>query len=104
LSVDTLTWLQTWFRSQCDGQWEHHEGITIESLDNPGWSVIISLAGTVATERLAIEGKAHRSEDDWLVFDVKDGKFQGFCGPGNLSELLEVFRRAVSDCVPRSDS
>ncbi len=29
--------LEKWFENHCDGTWEHHYGITIETSDNPGW-------------------------------------------------------------------
>ena len=41
-----LEWLQDWYLKQCDGGWEHEYGIKIETLDNPGWKVIIDLAYT----------------------------------------------------------
>ena len=44
--TEELIWLQRWFAAQCDGQWEHGFGITIETLDNPGWSVRICVEGT----------------------------------------------------------
>ncbi|MBQ7319815.1 MAG: immunity 53 family protein [Clostridia bacterium] len=45
--ADTLSKLQLWFRLHCDGEWEHSEGINIETLDNPGWQVQISLKDTL---------------------------------------------------------
>jgi hypothetical protein len=33
----TLTWLQAWYAEQCDGDWEHQFGVSVETLDNPGW-------------------------------------------------------------------
>ena len=44
---DVLEWLQKWYLSQADGEWEHEHGIKIDTLDNPGWSVTLSLAGTI---------------------------------------------------------
>lgn len=38
--------IQSWFAERCNGEWEHEFGITIETLDNPGWRVRIDLAGT----------------------------------------------------------
>ena len=35
-----------WYVVQCNGDWEHSSGITITSLDNPGWLVKIELVGT----------------------------------------------------------
>jgi len=42
--MDELRELQDWYLSQCDGDWEHQNGINIVSLDNPGWTVDIALA------------------------------------------------------------
>jgi hypothetical protein len=33
-----------------------------------------------------------RSEIDWIFCSVKDGKFEGRCGAGNLPEVLKLFR------------
>ena len=30
-----MGFLQSWYQSQCDGDWEHEFGIRIETLDNP---------------------------------------------------------------------
>ena len=38
--------LQDWYLAQCNGDWEHEFGIKIDTLDNPGWSVVIDLLGT----------------------------------------------------------
>ena len=39
---DELSWLQQWYSAHCDGEWEHGFGVTIATLDNPGWSVTAS--------------------------------------------------------------
>lgn len=38
--------LERWYASQCNGEWEHSYGVWIDSLDNPGWQVRISLRET----------------------------------------------------------
>ena len=43
---DELSWLQQWYSAHCDGEWEHGFGVTIATLDNPGWSVTIDVEGT----------------------------------------------------------
>ena len=103
MNSDVLTWLQDWFKAQCDGAWEHDDGIRIETLDNPGWSVEISLRGTIYADSLRVAGKRHLSDENWIVYEVKDFTFLGFCGPANLSDLLEVFRHAVLECSPAPD-
>lgn len=89
---DVWTWLQAWYVMQCDDDWEHSEGITIDTLDNPGWSVKISLTGTVLEEVEYDKRELHRSEDDWCVSWVDDKVFNGACGPTNLGEVLHHFR------------
>lgn len=91
----TLTWLQAWFAMQVDGDWEHEDGITIETLDNPGWAVSISLAGTSHAETSLPEQAVHRSEHDWHVVKVENREFRADCGPLNLGEVLHLFRLLV---------
>jgi hypothetical protein len=95
MSADLLRWLEEWYTSQCDGEWEHRYGIKIDTLDNPGWSIEISLVGTVSADRTQVAGKQFTSEHNWLVYEVKDSIFRGSCGPRNLSDLVEIFRAAV---------
>jgi immunity protein 53 of polymorphic toxin system len=64
---DVLTWLQGWYATQTDGDWEHSNGITIATLDNPGWSVEIDLADTALAGQVFDRRETHRSEDDWFV-------------------------------------
>jgi hypothetical protein len=47
-----LMWLCEWFANQCDGDWEHEFGISLETLDNPGWSLRIDLPRTALSERV----------------------------------------------------
>jgi hypothetical protein len=88
MEMDTLTWLQQWYRSRCDGEWEHQNGVRIETLDNPGWSVVADVGRDQSPAPISEE----RSIDDWVRCDVKDGRFQGYGGPGNLQEILEILR------------
>ena len=40
LSMDdksAVSTLDKWFHVHCNGTWEHHLGLTIQSTDNPGW-------------------------------------------------------------------
>jgi len=36
--MDLLEQVEDWYSSQCNGDWEHQYGISIDTLDNPGWS------------------------------------------------------------------
>jgi hypothetical protein len=90
--MNNLEWIQNWFAAQCDGDWEHRLGVTIESLDNPGWKVVVGLEGTVLEGVPFAPVKVERSEHDWLTCRVRDKQFEGFGGPGNLAEILDVLR------------
>ena len=96
--MDILQWLQEWFRTQCDGGWEHTYGIWIDTLDNPGWGVRINIYGT------ELEGKAFErieynlaDDDDWMVCEVEKGQFQGCGDPTKLITILQVFRDWVEN-------
>lgn len=82
--IDSLTALQRWYESRCDGVWEHAHGIRIATLDNPGWEVKIDGASAGKVIDLAIE----RDESDWVSVRATETEFAGYSGPRNLSELL----------------
>jgi hypothetical protein len=84
--------LEAWFAAQCDGEWEHDEGIVIESLDNPGWTIKVALVDTpLATKPFTEVKRSYDHQTEWLTCFVRDGKFTGACGPRQLEELIEVF-------------
>ena len=88
----TLRRLADWYRSQCDGGWEHGQGVRIDTLDNPGWSVTVNLAGTVLENR-PFKTKESRYEDetDWLRCWKEGTEFRAACGVGRLEDALVVF-------------
>ncbi len=89
---DDFEWLQKWHYIHCNGTWEHTEIISVKTLENAGWLLTINIKDT------ELEGKSFRkiridnSDDEWIQCDVKNNKFEGRCGPTNLSDLLAVFR------------
>ncbi|MCD6023228.1 MAG: hypothetical protein K0Q91_144 [Fibrobacteria bacterium] len=94
----TLERLQRWYSSQCDEDWEHSYGITLQTLDNPGWWLQVDLRDTslegrpfVKTERGLDSLTDGDAGADWISCKVEDEKFQGTGGPGNLEEILSLF-------------
>jgi len=87
-----LAWLEAWYQSQANGEWEHAYGIRVTTLDNPGWNLRVDLAHTALEGKHLNPVRIERSETDWLSCWVKDGGFEGACGPANLEELLGEFR------------
>ena len=92
---NSVDWLQNWYRSQCDGEWEHSYGIKIETLDNPGWIVTIDLLETELEVYKFKEISVKRFDDDWIDCLVKNGKFRGAGGSLNLLEILHIFKEWV---------
>lgn len=87
-----LNWLQQWYLSQCDEEWEHEYGVKIETLDNPGWSIKIDLKYTALEDvRIKIPMIEH-SKNDWYTINVMDAVFIGLCSPTNLNFVLEEFK------------
>jgi len=108
MSVDSLNWLTNWYLSQCNGDWEHSYGVKIDTLDNPGWSLKIDLAGTSLKGRIferIVHGEPSDDLDEWQrtgswwVITAKDSKFVASCGPLDLSTVIDLFRRWVE--LPR---
>src|SRR5262249_46604430 len=62
---DILTKLQEWYLRQCDGEWEHGSGVSIDTIDNPGWAIDIDLRGTALAGIWFEPVDLQVSEDDW---------------------------------------
>jgi hypothetical protein len=88
-------WLQEWYQSQCDEDWEHSYGIKIETLDNPGWSVFIDLTETELEDIPFKALKTEISDTDWIHCLKKNNKFQGAGDPQKLVQIIEVFKAWV---------
>lgn len=89
--METLERLQNWYASQCDGDWEHYQGVFIENIDNPGWMVTIDLIETELKDKSFETVQIERTENNWIICRVEEKKFKGDGGPYNLTELLEIF-------------
>jgi len=89
---DPVRRLQEWYSAQCNGDWEHSYGVSIGTLDNPGWSLEVDLAETALADKpFAPLKRNYEHESDWLTCSLRDGKFMGWCGPYKLEEMIEVF-------------
>ncbi|MBA3697482.1 MAG: immunity 53 family protein [Planctomycetes bacterium] len=89
--MNTLQRLERWFMANCDGDWEHGSGITISTLDNPGWTIDINVEETTLAGRVSEISKVDRTETDWLHSSCDGTVFKLRCGPGNLEEALQLF-------------
>ena len=91
--MELLQWLQNWYLSMCDGDWEHYYyNVSIGTLDNPGWYVRINLVDTPLEEKIFEEINDVTKESDWIVCRVKDGNFDGAGDPLKLISILQIFK------------
>lgn len=94
-----LSQLQEWYTSHCDGDWEHSSGVSITTLDNPGWSLSINLEETELEDVPFAERRENISDDsngdnldlDWLVCTKQGSQFSGNGGPRQLERLISIF-------------
>jgi hypothetical protein len=92
--------IQSWYLSNCNGDWEHSYGIEISTLDNPGWKVIIDISDTCLENKLFKNIKVELNETNWVHCYVVDGKFKGYGGVENLEEILSIFFEWLNDNTP----
>jgi Immunity protein 53 len=90
-NIQPIEWLMTWYKSRCDGEWEHQHGIHLGTIDNPGWHLNVSLEGTPKADVVIPRMLVERSDDDWIAVEVKDNVFKAHGGPENLSEMIQIF-------------
>lgn len=103
LSMNSIEWLQQFYFERCNNQWEHRYGVSIETLDNPGWLVTIDLRGTpmqgLALRELGEVGTINHSgangPHDWLNCKFEDQQVVGAGGPLSLFLICDVFRNWV---------
>ena len=90
-----MEWLSSWYADQCDGDWEHDNQLKIETLDNPGWDIEISLKDTGLDIKDFDSGLIEKSELDWHRYFIKNGRYVGYGDPSKLGVLLRCFREIV---------
>jgi hypothetical protein len=100
--MSPFEFLQAWYQAQTNGEWEHVRGVTIETLDNPGWMVKIDLAGTPLEDRSMTEIREERAAQDWLVCTVEENQFRGQGDAQKLPAILEVFQNWATTIAPQS--
>jgi hypothetical protein len=108
VTTDDLEWLGTWYRNQCDGQWEHQKGMLLEpvaSTTQAAWRLRIDLRGTSAAgfpprhmALYAMYESGHASQrglerGSWVRCSLTAQAFEG--EGAQVEELVGVFRRWV---------
>jgi hypothetical protein len=98
--VTDIEWLEGWYQRNCNGDWEHTFGVKIETLDNPGWSVVIDLDETYLEGVPFDDVVDLDSGADWIHCTVDGTKWIGSAGPRGLGAILQVFRAWADENCP----
>lgn len=100
---NTLTRIQNWYETNCNGDWEHTYGLKIGNIDNPGWSLKVDLEDSYL-QNINFEECKYENEDenDWVHCRKENFKFIGYGGPQKLTELLQIFLEWAEDNEPKS--
>lgn len=88
-------YLSRWFAENCDGDWEHQQGIKIQTTDNPGWHVQVDLYDT---DLESISFPAYFVGDidlDGYAVRCEEFKFNAYGGANSLTQLIALFRKFV---------
>ena len=94
--MDNFSWLEDWYARQCNGDWEHQSGVKIDTLDNPGWRVVIDLNGTRYDDVQNRDLLDHQTDDfEWIHCIIRDGRFLGYGGPKMLGKIVQAFRKWI---------
>ncbi|MBI6871796.1 immunity 53 family protein [Clostridium aciditolerans] len=93
--MNIIKWIQDWYIENCDEDWEHCYGVTISTLDNPGWLVDIDLVDTDLEFKKFDELNIYINESNWIQCVVDNGVFKGRGDARKLEEILTVFKQWV---------
>ena len=89
-----IKWLEKWYKSNCDGDWEHsYKNVSIRTVDNPGWSVEINLIETSLEDKKFEKIQIDNGDEDWIMCWVEDGRFKGAGDTDKLSTILKIFKK-----------
>ena len=90
--MNALQRLQVWYLAQCNGDWEHAYGVTIGTLDNPGWTLEVGLTDTrLSNKPFATLTRDSDDPQEWIHCSIRDEKFVGAGGPRKLEAVIEIF-------------
>jgi Immunity protein 53 len=72
----------------------------LNTLDNPGWTLTVDLDQTSWANGQVERRFTERTEQDWVHWKVANNQFRAERGPGNLVELLVIFRSWIETTPP----
>jgi hypothetical protein len=95
MRIESLEWIQNWFKENCDGEWEKNEVIQITTIDNPGWEVEIDISNTSIANTTINWILNENGKQDWYGVKIENQKFTAAGDPGKLIFLLGLFKEMI---------
>lgn len=111
---DSLQLITNWWRSQCDGNWEHEYGMSIGTMDDPGWIVHVDFSFTnIVNLKRGILSEFKGDKCNWYKCEIVGGTsatshlhsppqiedhqfmFRGMGGEGSLAAILAVCANVI---------
>jgi hypothetical protein len=84
-----------WYAERCDGEWEHHYGVSISTIDNPGWRFEADLNPAGLPGLPGDSTEEQWSDGEWLHVRIESGRFIAHCSPRALEAALRAFLALV---------
>lgn len=90
----TLQWLMSWYNEQCNNVWDSSMGVTINTLDNPGWDIYIDVKNTSLNKHeILYTSDPWDEKGNWYGYSIREGIFNGYGDPDKLSILILSFKK-----------
>lgn len=90
-----LKWLEQWYLSNCNGDWEHCFGLRIKYTTNQGWNVSIELDETDAEDLVLASHEIYNSDTDWIRYKIEKRCFHGSGDFTKIKQILLVFKELI---------
>lgn len=91
MELEALRRLAEWVRKTCNGDWEKGHGVTVSMIEKPGWQLEVDARDLPLRYKPYPPKTYNRSETDWIVCVVEDGRFRAWGGLGKLEEIIHEF-------------
>jgi hypothetical protein len=90
---EAIEFLEGWYATQHDGEWELEHGVTICNVSNPGWALSVDLVGTDLEGRVLEDWTPVDLPDDWLYCHSDGRRFEALSSSPGLVRIIDGFRR-----------
>ena len=90
-------WLTAWVNAWVNDDWEHGDGVKIETLDNPGW--MINIDTLLQDSPYTFDAILETTENDNYFFNlsVKNGKIYGCADLTQIDRLIRDVCRILDE-------